>query len=75
MLEVAVCNKLTNLLGSTNLHLLVTTLNTQLSRFSSWQPDPEAEFVNGFSKAWSDFVYYLFPPFSLVKYRETEQMF
>jgi hypothetical protein len=38
----------------------------QLSRFSSWKPDSEAEFVNAFSKSWSDLFYYLFPPFSLV---------
>jgi hypothetical protein len=66
MLEVTVFNRLTKLLGSTDLDLFATRLNTQLSRFSSWKPDPEAEFVSAFSKSWSDLFYFIFPPFSLV---------
>jgi hypothetical protein len=56
---------MTKLLGSPDLDLFPTRLNTQLSRFSSWKPDPEAEFVNAFSKSWSDLFYFLFPPFFL----------
>ena len=56
---------MTKLLGSPDLDLFPTRLNTHLSRFSSWKPDPEAEFVNAFSKSWSDLFYFLFPPFFL----------
>ena len=51
LLEVTVFNQLTKLLGSPDLDLFATRLNTQLSRFSSWKLDPDAEFVNAFNKS------------------------
>jgi hypothetical protein len=40
--------------------------NAQLPRFVSWRPQPEAMAVNAFSVNWSDFLGYLFPPFSMI---------
>lgn len=67
MLDKEVFSKLVEIWGSPDHDLFATNLNKQLISFSSWKPDPEAQFVNAFSVVWSkDIFYYLFPPFSLI---------
>jgi hypothetical protein len=46
--------------------LFATRLNTQLSRFVSWQPDPDAEAIDAFMLDWREHSCYVFPPFSIV---------
>ena len=46
--------------------LFATRLNSQLARFVSWKPDPEALFYDAFSRLWDAFTPYIFPPFSLL---------
>ena len=40
--------------------------NAQLPSFASWFPQPNAVFVNAFSRNWRDIQGYLFPPFNLI---------
>jgi hypothetical protein len=46
--------------------LFASRLNTQLSRYVSWKPDPEAEAVDALSLHWADIKFYAFPPFCLI---------
>ena len=46
--------------------LFASRLNCQVSTYVSWHPDPEAWAVDAFSVCWTDFMFYAFPPFSLI---------
>jgi len=46
--------------------LFASRLNKQLKEFCSWQPDPQARFVDAFTQSWYDLSFYAFPPFSLI---------
>ena len=46
--------------------LFASRLNTQLTRYVSWKPDPGAEFVDALSLQWNDIQFYAFPPFCLI---------
>ena len=46
--------------------LFATKHNTQLDRFVSFKPDPEALFINSFSLNWGQMAFYAFPPFNLI---------
>ena len=41
-------------------------INTQLSKYISYRPDPNAYHVDAFSVSWKHFRCYLFPPFILI---------
>ena len=46
--------------------LFASRLNTQVSKFASWFPEPGSWVVNAFSIVWWDIKFYAFPPFSLI---------
>lgn len=46
--------------------LFATRLNTQLPRFVSWRPDPDAYHTNAFTLSWTKGLNYAFPPFSII---------
>lgn len=46
--------------------LFATRINTQLSRFVSWKPDPDAYHTNAFTLSWTEGLNYAFPPFSII---------
>ena len=46
--------------------LFASRLNTQLTRYMSWKPDPGAEAVDALSCHWNDKKFYAFPPFCLI---------
>ena len=58
--------KLYNLFPSFSIDLFATMLNTQLSSYASWRPDPHAAIVDAFSVSWRNEYFYAFPPFSLI---------
>ena len=66
MLHLKIFEEICVFFGKPNIDLFATRLNTQLNRFVSWHPDPDAEKINAFSMPWSSEYYYLFPPFSLI---------
>ena len=46
--------------------LFATKNNTQLDRFCSFKPDPEALYINSFSLNWGEMAFYAFPPFNMI---------
>ena len=58
--------KLNQLWGPQGVDLFASRLSTQLLRFYSWRPDPQAEAVDAFFQDWSSVKGYAFPPFALI---------
>jgi len=52
--------------GTPEIDLFATRLNTQLSRFVSQYPDPDACHINALSLNWSNMNFYAFPPFCMI---------
>ena len=52
--------------GEFSVDLFASRLNTKLTRFFSWQPDPDAEIIDAFTTSWENELVYAFPPFCLV---------
>jgi hypothetical protein len=48
------------------IYLFATRLNTQIEKFVSWEPDPEAWAIDAFALDWSKLQFYAFHPFSLL---------
>jgi hypothetical protein len=48
------------------IYLFATRLNTQLSTYSSWKPDPGCKCIDAFTVSWSSLLSYIFAPFSLL---------
>ena len=55
-----ICSQLST---SPKIDLFATRLNTQLSTFVSYRPDPKCIAVNAFLLDWSNLDFYAFPPF------------
>ncbi len=66
MLNRKLFRKITKHLGTPNIDLFASRLNTQLQRYISWKPDPGAESVDAFTVDWSTEFFYAFPPFCLI---------
>ena len=49
-----------------DIDLFASRLNTQLSKYISYHPDPHAFATDAFSLSWSDKRFYCFPPFSCI---------
>ena len=49
-----------------DIDLMATRINTQLPRFLSYRPDPQAYAVDAFSWSWEEFRFYCFPPFACI---------
>ena len=46
--------------------LFASRLNYQLRLFVAYQPDPEPFAINAFSISWKPYIFYAFPPFSIM---------
>lgn len=46
--------------------LFASRLNYKLKPFVAYQPDPEAFAIDAFSLSWQSYLFYAFPPFSLM---------
>ncbi|WAR17538.1 hypothetical protein MAR_032132 [Mya arenaria] len=55
-----------NTWGVSDIDLFASRLNSQIPRYCSWKPDPECECVDAFRFAWNAYLFYAFPPFSLL---------
>jgi hypothetical protein len=51
-------------LGSNQVDLFASRVNSQLPKYVAWQPDPGAIAIDAFTLNWRDFNSYIFPPFS-----------
>ena len=67
-LNPEVFNQINRRLGPLAVDLFASRLTTQLPRFFSWRPDPEAEALNAFSQQWDGLggKAYANPPWNLV---------
>ena len=65
-LDPAVFQQIINRLGTPEIDLFASRLNAKCTRYVAWQRDPQAEFVDAFSRSWTNFNGYAFPPFSLI---------
>lgn len=65
-LDPLVFAELNRLWGPLEVDLFASRLSTQLPRFYSWRPDPQAEAVDAFSQDWSLTKGHAFPPFALI---------
>ena len=52
--------------GTCDVDLFATRLNTQLEKFVSWRPDPEAIGADALQLTWTNWKGYAFPPFCLI---------
>ena len=46
--------------------LFASRLNYKIKPFISYKPDPEAQIINAFTVSWQTYLFYAFPPFSLI---------
>ena len=49
-----------------DIDLFASRLNYKVKPFIAYQPDPEAQAVNAFSISWKSYLFYAFPPFSII---------
>ena len=58
--------KINDLWGPFEIDLFASRLNKKVEEFVSWKPDPQSDFVDAFSVAWSTKYFYAFPPFAMI---------
>jgi hypothetical protein len=59
MLNKNIFKLLIEILGTPDIDLFVTRLNTQLSTYSSWKPYPGCKFIDAFTVSWSSLISYM----------------
>ena len=72
MLNKAVFHRILNFWDTPVIDMFASRLYSQLPKYVSWKPDPDAEFVDAFSINWSDIYFYAFPTFSLIPHVVTK---
>lgn len=66
MLNPEIFHAISSLWGNFDIDLFASRTNKQLAPFVSWRPDPDALFIDAFSFNWHKYIFYAFPPFSLI---------
>ena len=66
MLNKSSFKKIVQRFGRPSIDIFASRLNTQLDRYISWLPDPNAEAIDAFTLDWSNHAFYAFTPFCLV---------
>ncbi len=59
-LDPLVFTLITSQFGSPDIDLFASRLNTQIEKFVSWRPDPDASYVDAFTIDWNPFLFYAF---------------
>jgi len=52
--------------GRPNIDLFATRINKQVEKYVSWHPEPDCYAIDAFSIRWNSYLYYIFPPFSII---------
>ena len=65
-LNPKIYEELAHKFGPFMMDLFASRINFQIKPYASWNPDPEAAFINAFNMNWTDVYGYIFPPFSLI---------
>ena len=58
--------EINNKFGNIEFDLFASRLNNKHEKYASWKPDPNATFIDCFSRPWTNLKFYAFPPFSMV---------
>lgn len=66
MLNQDVFKKLCKTFFMPDLDLFATRINSQLSKYVSWKPYPDAWHTDAFTLSWSEGLNYAFPPFRII---------
>ena len=66
MINKCVFLELVKIFGSPAIHLFASRLNKQVTTSVSWKPDPDALFIDAFSRSWQELNFYAFPRFNVV---------
>ena len=53
-------------LGIPEIDLFASRLNSQLSVYCSWKPDPGAKAIDAMTIDWTPLFFYAFPPFNMI---------
>ena len=65
-LDPIIFQKVCDSWGIPQIDMFASRTNKHISKYVSWRPDAEAEFIDAFSCNWSVFYMYIFCPFSLI---------
>ncbi len=65
-LDKGIFHRLIEIYGRPEIDLFASRLNAKCHRYVAWQRDPQAEFIDAFSRPWTNLYAYIFPPFSLI---------
>lgn len=52
--------------GTPEIDLFASNVNTKCKKFVSWKKDPDSMAVDAFTISWKKFLFYAFPPFTLI---------
>ena len=66
-LSNSVFSKLVHIFGNFEIDLFASRLNKKLPTYVAWKPDPDALFIDAFSNSWARYLFYAFPPFSVIQ--------
>ncbi|XP_044585057.1 uncharacterized protein LOC123265399 [Cotesia glomerata] len=58
--------KIVKRFGMLEIDLFASRINTKCAIYCSWKRDPEAYAFDAFTVSWSDWIFYAFPPFSII---------
>ena len=61
-------NTIVKKFGKPTIDLFASRINKKCNIYVSWHRDPDAYTVNAFTKNWSNYSFYAFPPFSMIKF-------
>ena len=59
-------DSITNVFGSPTVDMFASRINYKVSRYVSWQPDPNSWAIDAFSFNWPSQLIYCFPPLSVI---------
>ena len=66
MLDKSIFRQLIQIWQLPNIDMFASRLNCQVNEYVSWKRDPDALWVDAFSKSWTNIYFFAFPPFSLI---------
>jgi hypothetical protein len=52
--------------GSFDIDLFASRLNYKVLCYVSWRPDPDVKLIDAFYMDWGPYLFYVFPPFSMI---------
>lgn len=58
--------KIVKRFGKLEIDLFASRINTKYRVYCSWKRDPDAFAFDAFTVSWSDWIFYAFPPFSII---------